>query len=99
MKSGFFNLKNYYELVHPFLLLVMRRLGVRGFDALQFDCFHGVGNFLLLRLQSGQSTPLFQHDLVQLVKQVFQMRQMRFNFFQPFRQYFVHAGDFTLKKP
>jgi len=76
---------------------MVRRLGIRGFDALQFDRFHGLGNFLLLRPQSRQPAPLFQHDLVQLIKQMFQMRQMRFNLFQPFRQFFVHAVSLPAK--
>jgi hypothetical protein len=75
--------------------LIMRRLGVRGFDALQFDALDCLRNFLLLRLQFRQRSRLLGHDLIKLVVLMFQMGQMRFHRFQPFHYFFFHAPSLT----
>ena len=69
----------------------MRRLGIRGLDSLQFDALDGLRDLLLLRLRPGQQPRLLQHHLVQLVVLMLQMREVRFQFLQPFGEVFVHA--------
>lgn len=73
----------------------MRRLGVRGFDALQFHAFDALRDFLLQRLQFRQLPRLFRHDLVKLVVLMFQMGKARFHFFQPLGEFVVHGVSLT----
>jgi len=70
----------------------MRRLGVGGFDALEFDAFDGLGNFLLERLDFRQLPALFEHDLVELIVLMFEMGEVGFELFQSFGEFFVHGG-------
>lgn len=75
----------------------MRRLGVGGFDALEFDAFDGLGNFLLERLHFCELTTLFEHDLVELIVLMFEVGQIGFEFFQAFGEFFVHGGKISWK--
>jgi len=74
------------------LSLMVRRLGARGFDPVQFHHFHGARNPLLLNLDSAERASLFQHDLVELIVKMFEMREMGFNLFEPFGELLVHYG-------
>ena len=69
----------------------MRRLRIRGLDALQFNALHGLCDLLLLYLRFRQQPRLLQHHLVQLVVLMLQVREMRFQLFQAFGDFFVHA--------
>jgi hypothetical protein len=71
--------------------LIMRRPGVRGFDPVQFHHFDGPPNPPLLNLDLAERASLFQHDLVELVIEVFQVREMGFNLFEPFGESLVHC--------
>lgn len=71
----------------------MRRLGIRGLDAVEFDGFDGIGEPLLKRLHFGQATALFEDDFVQLIVLVFQMGQVHFNLFQSFHEFSIHAAN------
>jgi len=72
------------------LSLIVRRLGARGFDPVQFHHFHGARNPLLLNLDSAERASLFEHDLVELIVKMFEMREMGFNLFKPFGELLVH---------
>ena len=66
-------------------------LGIRGFDALQFEVLDRLGNPLLRRLHPRQLPRLLEYDLIKLVIQMFQMRQVRFHFLEPFGKFFFHV--------
>lgn len=70
----------------------MRRPGIRGFDAFEFDAFDGLGNFLLERLDFCELPALFEHDLVELIVLMFEVGEVGFEFFQSFGEFFVHEG-------
>jgi hypothetical protein len=72
--------------------LMVRRLRIRGFDPVQFHHFHGARNPLLLNLHPAERASLFQHDLVELIVKMFEMREIEFNSFQPFGELLVHYG-------
>ena len=69
----------------------MRRLRICGLDALQLNALHCLGNLLLLDLRFRQQPRLLQHHLVQLIILMLQVREMRFQLFQAFRDFFVHV--------
>jgi hypothetical protein len=75
----------------------MRRLGVGGLDALQFDALDGLGNLLLERLQFRELPRLFEHHLVKLVVLMLEMGQVRLQFFQTPGEFFVHGSSLTQK--
>jgi hypothetical protein len=69
----------------------MRWLGIRGFDAFEFDAFDGLGNFLLERLHSCELTALFEDDLVELIVLMFEVGEIGFEFFKALGEFFVHG--------
>ncbi len=73
----------------------MRRLGIGGFDALEFDAFDGLRDFLLEGVHLGQLTALFEHDLVELIVLMFEVGEMGFEFFKPLGEFFVHGGKIS----
>jgi hypothetical protein len=76
----------------------MRRFGVGGFDALNFDALDGLRNFLLQHLEPGQLPALFQYDVVELVVLVFEMGEMGFQLFEAFGEFFVHVDNINAVK-
>ncbi len=60
---------------------MMRRFDVVGFDALQFQSFHGGGLALDFLFQPLQQLALLDHDAVQLLDLVFEVGEVGFQFF------------------
>jgi len=56
----------------------MRRLGNVRLDSIQLDVYDCLGDFLMRRHETCQLAALLQHDLIQLVILMLQMRQTRF---------------------
>ena len=61
--------------------LIMRRLGVVAFDALQFQRFHRARLPLDFLFQTLQQLALLDDDAVQLLDLMFEVCEVRFNFF------------------
>lgn len=61
------------------------------FDAIHFNGFDGLGDALLHGLHFSELASLREHHLIELIAEVFEMRQIRFELFQTFRQFLVHA--------
>jgi hypothetical protein len=77
----------------------MRRLGIGGFDAFEFDAFDGLRDFLLERLDLCQLTALFEHDLVELIVLMFEVGEVGFEFFKSLGEFFVHARIISGNEP
>mgnify|MGYP003347402023 CR=1 FL=1 len=69
----------------------MRRLGVRGADALELQCLHGVGHALLVFLQSVQHPFLLNHHAVEHLVLALDVGESGFEFLDAFQQCVVHA--------
>ena len=69
---------------------MMRWLGIGGFDALQFQSFHRGRLALDFFFQSFQQFVLRGHHIVQLLDLMFEMRDVQFEFFNPFRDFICH---------
>ena len=71
--------------------LVMGRLGGRGFDALEFGGFDGLGKALLEGRHFDELAGLFEDDLVKLVVLMFQVGEVGFQLFNALGEFFVHV--------
>jgi hypothetical protein len=71
-------------------LLVMRWLGLIGLNSIRFERLDGLRNPLLMGLEVLQPAALFDDSLVEFVELLFQVGQMRFDFFEALREIFVH---------
>ncbi len=60
----------------------MGRLRVGLLDAIDLDCFKRTSNSLLLGLDALQLFALRDHDLIQLIAEMFEMCKVRFDSFQ-----------------
>jgi len=69
----------------------MGRLGGRGFDALEFGGFDGLGKALLEGRHFDELAGLFEDDLVELVVLMFKVGEVRFQLFDALGEFFVHA--------
>ena len=54
----------------------MGRLGVGLFDAIDLDCFERTAEPLLLNLEALQFLALRDHDFVQLIAEMFEVREV-----------------------
>ncbi len=71
--------------------LIVGRLGGRGFDALEFGGFDGLGKALLEGRHFDELAGLIEDHLVELVVLMFQVGEVRFQLFDALGEFFVHA--------
>ena len=71
-------------------LLVMGRLGIGGFDAVDLDGFEGIADFLLEGLHFGDASALIEDDLVELIVLMLEVSQVRFNFSETVGKFLIH---------
>ena len=70
----------------------MRRLGIGGFNSLKFGGFQALGYALKLDLLFANGLLQFDNDLVEFIKLVLEVGEVRFEFLQAFLKSFVtHA--------
>jgi len=77
----------------------MRRLGVGGFDAFKFQGFHRGRLALDFLFQSFQQFVLRGHYVVQLLDLMFEMRDVRFEFFHPPGHFICHENILPARRP
>ena len=71
-------------------LLVVGRLGVGGFDAVDLDGFKGVADFLLERLDLGEASALVEDDLIELIVLMLEVSEVRFDFSEAVGKFLIH---------
>ena len=68
----------------------MRWLGLVALDSIRFEPLDGLSNSLLVGLEFLKRSALLDDNLVELIELLFQVGQMRFDFFQALGELFVH---------
>ena len=77
----------------------MRRLGIVRLDVFQFNCFHRGRLALDFLLQSLQQFVLPGHHVVQLLDLMFEMGDVRFEFFNPLGNFICHKNILPVRRP